>query len=456
MTISRRQFLNQSILAGLATSTMTVPFVGMPQVLAANPLAKVSSDYKAMVCIFLFGGNDGFNMFIPNDMTGYSTYANSRQNLAIAQADLLPVNPSSGGDYGFHPAMAEIQQLFESGQVAVQANVGPLIQPVTKDLIYDQSVLIPPQLFSHNDQQALWQTGYASDFINQGWGGRVADQVSQLNSATIPMNISISGNNLFQVGDTVAPYAMNSEGPSQLLGVNPDLTPDQFRSAAFQRIRDLGTNHILETAHKDLTRSTQDVAQILSEALLTAPELNTVFPQGNGLAAQLSLVAKMIAISESLGFERQIFFVGMGGFDTHDRQVEDQPGLLSTVSQAMSAFYQSTVELGVADQVTSFTLSDFGRTLTSNGDGTDHGWGSHHLMMGGAVNGGDVYGVMPELSIGGPDDVDDGRMIPTTSVDQYSATISRWFGLSESQLNDIFPNLTNFNSNDLGFMRVDS
>jgi uncharacterized protein (DUF1501 family) len=236
--------------------------------------------------------------------------------------------------------------------------------------------------------------------------------------------------------------------------VRPLEDSEQYRAVAFQRIRDIASNHILEATHKDLTRSTQDVAQVLSTALQVAPDLDTIFPEGNGLGEQLEMVAKMIAISQSLGFERQIFFVGMGGFDTHDRQNTDQPGLLAAVSQAMSAFYQATEELGVTDQVTSFTLSDFGRTLTSNGDGTDHGWGSHHLVMGGAVNGGDIYGVMPELAIGGPDDVDDGRMIPTTSVDQYSATIARWFGLNESQLAEVFPNLGNFSSTDMGFMNL--
>ena len=448
--LSRRQFLRQSMMASMATASVISPIAGLNPLLAAT--TKASSSYKAMVCIFLFGGNDGFNMVVPNSASDYATYANSRQNLAIAQTDLLPVSPISGGDYGFHPAMPEIRQLFESGNVAVQANVGTLIQPVTRETVQNQSALLPPQLFSHNDQQALWSSGYASDFTNRGWGGLVADLVSGLNNSSAPMNISIFGNNLFQVGDTVAPYSMNAAGPEEMIGIRPNIPQEAARAAVFERLRDMSSGHVMETAHRNLTRNTQDVAQVLNTALEVAPELQTSFQSGNFLAEQLAMVAKMISVSESLGFERQIFFVGMGGFDTHDGQNDDQPILLAQLSEAMSSFYAATEELGVANQVTSFTLSDFGRTLTSNGDGTDHGWGSHHMVMGGAVNGGDIYGQMPELAIGGPDDADDGRMIPTTSVDQYSATIARWFGLSETQLSQVFPNIDNFPTSDMGFM----
>ena len=454
MKLSRRQFLTQSVLAGMATTGFGSTFTTMNQLLAAHPLAKVSTDYKALVCVFLFGGNDGFNMVVPNDTQGYTTYQNSRQNLAIDQNDLIPFSPLSGGEFGFHPSMTELHQLFESGALAVQANVGTLVQPVTREMIHSKTAILPPQLFSHNDQQSLWESGHSSDFSSQGWGGLLADRLYHMNHAQVPMNISINGNNLFQVGSNVTPYAMNSGGPEEMFGVRSHIEWEERRAAVFQQIRDTSSLHVMEASHKDLTRSTQDIAQILYTELSAAPVLNTVFPEGNGLADQLAMVARMISISESLGFERQIFFVGMGGFDTHDRQNNDQPGLLGAVSQAMAAFYQATQELDVADQVTSFTLSDFGRTLTSNGDGTDHGWGSHHLVLGGAVNGGDIYGVMPELAIGGPDDVDDGRMIPTTSVDQYSATLSRWFGLPEQQLADVFPNIGNFSTSNLGFMHL--
>ncbi len=452
MTLSRRQFLRQSMMAGIASATIASPITGLNQILAAA--GNVTSSYKAMVCIFLFGGNDGFNMVIPNESAAYATYANSRQNLAVPQADLLPVGPASGGEFGFHPAMSEVRQLFESGRLAVQANVGTLIRPVTREMIQNNTAVLPPQLFSHNDQQALWSAASASDFSNRGWGGLVADQLSALNNSLVPMNISIFGNNLFQVGETVSPYSMNPSGPEEMIGVRSHVAQEANRAAVFQRLRDAQSTHVLEMAHKNLTRNTQEVAQVLNTALEVAPELQTQFPAGNFLGSQLEMVAKMISISESLGFERQIFFVGMGGFDSHDRQNADQPILLGELSQALASFYEATEELGVAEQVTSFTLSDFGRTLTSNGDGTDHGWGSHHMIMGGAVNGGDLYGVMPELAIGGPDDADDGRMIPTTSVDQYSATIARWFGLSEAQLGAVFPNLNNFNRTDMGFMNL--
>ncbi|RKZ99350.1 MAG: hypothetical protein DRQ47_11200 [Gammaproteobacteria bacterium] len=286
----------------------------------------------------------------------------------------------------------------------------------------------------------------------QGWGGQVADLVASQNNSPVSMNISISGNNLFQVGNNVTPYSMRSSGPQEMQGVRSHVQWEQSRAEVFSRIRDLSSTHLLETQHGNSIRETQQTAELLTSALETANPINTVFPEGNSLAEQLQMVARMINIREVLGFQRQIFFVSLGGFDTHDRQNIDQPVLLSTLSQAMDSFYQSTEELGLSDQVTSFTLSEFGRTLTSNGDGTDHGWGSHQMIMGGAVNGRDVYGVSPQLEIGGPDDADDGRMIPTTSVDQYSATLARWFGLNDSELAAIFPNLGNFDVPDLGFL----
>ncbi|PCJ48814.1 MAG: hypothetical protein COA74_07440 [Gammaproteobacteria bacterium] len=459
-SINRRSFLKQSLLtgatgvAGIAGSNLFSSIAGLGKIQAALAQNSFSSfpDYKALVCIFLHGGNDGFNLLVPRDNDNYGVYQVSRQNLAIAQEDLLAIAPSSGGDFGLHPAMVEMQSLFQSGQLAIQSNVGTLIEPVTKAAIQSGTAVLPERLFSHNDQSALWKTAYAGGPGNTGWGGRVADLISTQNTSQVSMNISIAGNNLFQVGSNIAPYSMNASGPEEMFGLNSALEWEQNRAAVFQRIRDLSSNHLLERTHANLIRNTQDTADLLITALASAPTINTVFPPGNTLAAQLEMVAKMIGSSDILGFQRQIFFVTLGGFDTHNRQNIDQPTLLSTLSQAMNSFYNATEELGVANQVTSFTLSDFGRTLTSNGDGTDHGWGSNHMIMGGAVNGGDIFGTVPELSIGGPDDVGDGRMIPTTSVEQYAATMARWFGINESELLEVFPNLANFNTSNLGFM----
>jgi len=453
--LNRRSFLKNSVASAVAGSSMLSSFAGLNRLSAAvteQSALKAADEYRALVCIFLHGGNDGFNVLIPRDIDNYSIYQASRQNLAVPQQDLLAVTPASGGDFGFNPAMPEIQSLFQSGKLAMQSNVGTLVEPVTRDQIIAKTVALPPQLFSHNDQQALWETAYADGPTTAGWGGLIADLVDGQNNSPISMNISISGNNLFQVGMNNAPYSMNASGVNKLAGVNHSVSWEQQRAAVFQRIRDLSSTHILETEHRSTVRNTQETADLLSTALESSPDLITTFPEGNSLAEKLEMVARMISIREILGFQRQIFFVSMGGFDTHDRQNIDQPSLLSGLSQAMDSFYQVTEELGLANQVTSFTLSDFGRTLTSNGDGTDHGWGSHHMIMGGAVNGGDIYGTIPELAIGGPDDAGDGRLIPTTSVEQYSATIARWFGLSESELDQVFPNLANFNSSDMGFM----
>jgi len=454
---SRRSFLKKSVLAGIAGSSLCSPLGGINGIYGAlnnSASLKAAPGYRALVCIFLQGGNDSFNMVVPNDENGYGIYQTSRQNLAIPQEELLPITPVSGGTFGFHPSMGEIQALFESGQLAIQSNVGTLVEPVTREQILNKTANLPAQLFSHNSQQALWQAGSADGDGNLGWGGEIADLVNAQNNSTVSMNISIAGNNLFQVGNSVFPYSMNAAGTEAMYGVRDYVQWEQSRAAAFQNLRDLSSTHLFETKHGNAIRNTQETSALLTAALETAPILDTVFPEGNNLAEQLQMVAKMISISEDLGFQRQIFFVAMGGFDTHDRQVEDQPQLLSSLSQAMDSFNTATVELGVVDQVTSFTLSDFGRTLTSNGDGTDHGWGSHQMVMGGAVNGRDIYGTMPELSIGGPDDAKDGRMIPTTSVDQYTATIARWFGLSEQELTQVFPNLGNFASADMGFMNV--
>lgn len=456
-SLNRRAFLKQSAIAGVAGSSLLGSLSSLSQVqasLVGNSSMKALPGYKALVCIYLHGGNDGFNMLVPRDIDNYRIYQSSRQNLAIAREDLLPITPLSGGDLGINPAMPEIQTLFQSGQLAFQSNVGTLIEPVTRAQILAETATLPERLFSHNDQQNLWETAYAGGPGNVGWGGHLADLVSAQNNSPISMNISISGNNLFQVGNNSAPYSMNARGPEVMLGIRNSLPREQARAAVFQRIRDLSSNHFLEMQLGRSIRQTQETADLLITALDSATPINTVFPEGNALADQLQMVARMINLRDLLGFQRQIFFVGMGGFDTHDLQNIDQPILLSTLSQAMDSFYNATEALGVADQVTSFTLSDFGRTLTSNGDGTDHGWGSHHMIMGGAVNGGDVYGTLPELAIGGPDDVNAGRMIPTTSVEQYSATLARWFGLNESELVQVFPNLSNFNNSDMGFMAI--
>jgi uncharacterized protein (DUF1501 family) len=411
------------------------------------------TDYKALVCVFLFGGNDSFNMVVPRSLAEYNVYAASRQNLAVARDVLLPIEPltSDGAQYGLHPGMTGLRDLFETGRAAVVANVGPLIQSTTRDQFLNHSVPVPPQLFSHNDQQDQWQTLRGRAGIKTGWAGRIADALAaQTGAQQIALNISLNGTAPFQAGASTLPYTIGTTGAPVYFGMTT-APEDRARRAAFEAL--LGENwlSIFARAFAGVNRRALDTADLVNAALATAPTLVTPFPASR-LAQQLAMVAKLIAVRDALSMSRQIFFVAAGGFDTHDNQATDQPNLLADVSASVAAFHAATVELGVAAQVTTFTQSDFGRTLTSNGDGTDHGWGGHQLLAGDAVRGRDIYGRMPRLEIGGPDDVGAGRIVPTTSVDQFAATLSKWFGVTEAQLDLIAPNLANFAQRDLGFL----
>ena len=449
-TFNRRDFLRTSGAAALFAAT---PGLAYSQVVGGpGPF----TDYKALVCVFLFGGNDSYNMLVPNTTAEYNAYAASRQNLALLQSDLLPIAPASfpGADFGLHPAMGAIQGLFESGNAAFVTNVGPLVEPTTRDQYFNGSVTLPPQLFSHNDQQDQWASLRGNVPSKTGWAGRIADLIrTGVAEQQMATNASLFGTNLFQSADETVAYVMGQNGPLQFEGFST--TPGDIlyeQRQAFLRIVDETYDSIYERGFAEVQRRAIDAADTVSSAIAGAPPLNTVFPQSQ-LGNQLQTVARLIGSRDELQMQRQIFFVATGGFDSHDDQNENQPGLLGGVSDAIAAFHAATVELGVQDNVTAFTQSDFGRTLTSNGDGTDHAWGGNQLVVGGAVNGGDLYGSFPLLEIGGPEDVGGGRMIPSTSADQYAATLARWFGIPESDLDVVAPNLTNFTLRDLGFMR---
>lgn len=449
-TLNRRDFLRTSGAAALFAAT---PGLAYSQVVGGpGPFA----DYKALVCVFLFGGNDSFNMLVPNTTAEYNAYAASRQNMALLQEDLLPITPASspGADFGVHPAMASIQSLFESGSAAFVTNVGPLVEPATKDAILQQSVTLPPQLFSHNDQQDQWASLRGNVPSKTGWAGRIADLMrSGVAGQQMATNASLFGSNLFQSADETVAYVMGPNGPIPFEGFSnvPDTLLYEQRQA-FLRIVNANYDTIYERGFAEVQRRAIDAADTVTAALDSAPTLNTLFPQSQ-LAQQLQTVARLIAVRDELQMQRQIFFVAAGGFDSHDNQVQDQPGLLGGVADAIAAFYAATVELNVAGNVTTFTQSDFGRTLTSNGDGTDHAWGGNQLVVGNAVTGGDLYGNYPLLQIDGPEDVGGGRMIPTTSADQYAATLARWFGIPDGDLDIVAPNLSNFTQRDLGFMQ---
>jgi uncharacterized protein (DUF1501 family) len=448
--IRRRNFLKAS---GAAAAFAACPGAAFSQGIGSSA---PFDDYKALVCVFLFGGNDSFNMVVPRSNAEYNVYAASRQNLAIAQGDLLPINPltSDGALYGFHPSMAGLQGLFENNRVAIVSNVGPLIQPVTKDQFFQQSVPLPPQLFSHNDQQDQWHSLKGDTQSSTGWAGRIADLIrSNVSAQQMATNASLFGNNLFQSAHETIPYVMGPGGPIPFEAFSNSGDPNDIlyqQRLAFERIINASYSSIYERGFAEIQRRAVAAADLVGTAIANAPVLNTAFPSSQ-LGQQLQTVARLVAVRDELQMQRQVFFVAAGGFDSHDNQNQDQPGLLGGVSEAMTAFYDATVELGVAGAVTSFTQSDFARTLTSNGDGTDHAWGGIQLVIGDAVRGRDLYGIYPALAIDGPDDVGGGRMIPSTAADQYAATLARWFGIPDAELDIVAPHIDNFATRDLAF-----
>jgi uncharacterized protein (DUF1501 family) len=452
--INRRDFLKSSSATAAMTAALAhYPGAAFPQGISAKaPL----NDYKALVCVFLHGGNDSYNMVIPRSNAEYNLYAQTRQNMAVLQADLLPINPSSsdGTNYGLHPSMSGLQGLFESGRAAFVNNVGPLIEPTTKTAFLNQSVTLPPQLFSHADQQDQWYSLKGATVTKTGWAGRIADLMRiQVANQQLALNVSLSGNSLFQSADDTIAYVMGNSGPISFTAFSNSGDPgDLFfqQRQAFERVLGASYNSIYERGFAEVQQRAVDTADLVNAALDGGPVLTTLFPE-SPLGNQLRTVAEMIAVRDVMQMERQIFFVLLGGFDSHDDQVLNQPGLLGAVSEAMTAFYNATVELGVANSVTSFTQSDFARTLTSNGDGTDHAWGGIQFVVGDAVQGRDMYGTYPDLALDGADDVGGGRLIPTTSADQYAATLAKWFGIADVDLAMVAPNIDNFGVRDLGF-----
>jgi uncharacterized protein (DUF1501 family) len=448
MGYNRRSFVQYASLAAGGS------LVGLRPFGALNALAQTApvSGYKALVCIFLFGGNDANNTLVPTDTVGYNNYATLRGPLALPQSQLIQL--ASLPHYGLHGSLPEIAQLVDSGAAALVANVGTLVAPTTRANVTSQ-LNLPSNLFSHSDQQLQWQNAAQSSVTPTGWAGRMSDLLgSSFNpSASIPMITSVAGDTLFCDGQSTTPLAVS---PGNVSGVScgEGTAECGVRQAMAQSFLSFASGLNLVQADNAISQNAARYASVLTQAVSSIAPLATIFPANNPFATQLKQIAQLMQVRNSFGVNRQIFFAGVGNFDTHANQSAQQSLLLGQVSSAMSAFYQATQELGIANEVTAFTMSDFSRTFQPNSNnGSDHGWGSHHIVLGGAVRGAKLYGTYPTLALGGPDDFDvNGRWIPSTGTVQYAATLASWFGVSAAQLNTIFPSLGAFSSANLGFV----
>ena len=480
--LSRRQFLTgccasvtgMGMLSALAQLRMigAVASPGNGSLVQPTAAAAPQSDFKALVCIFLFGGNDANNLIVPTDASTYAAYALGRGALALPQASLLGISPktSTGGTWGLHPSLGinpdgsangGLKGLFDQGKLAVMANVGSLAYPITQAQFQSGSVPVPLQLFSHADQQVEWQSSVSDKAFSTGWGGRLADLTNAFNSNNrVSMSISLSGQNSFQVGKSVSQYAVGTSGALALTGSGTGTSTNGLRTSAMNDLLVQQNPNLFEAAFGGITTNALNNSALLSSIVTGASPFQTYFNGLNSsLSQQLHMIARLVNAQSQLGLKRQVFFASTGGFDLHQAEVTlgnttngAHAGLFRDLSQSMTAFYNAVSSMGAQNQVTAFTASDFGRTYNTNGDGSDHGWGSHHLVMGGAVNGGDIYGRMPNFAINGPDDTGRGRWIPTTSVDEYSATMAKWFGVSATDLPTVLPNIGRFAKPDLGFM----
>ncbi|MBA4112100.1 MAG: Tat pathway signal protein [Verminephrobacter sp.] len=475
---TRRAFLRRTSQLGLAGTAL--PFA-LNLAAIGEAAAFTATDYKALVCVFLNGGNDYANTVITYDDDSYNRYSTIRGGgpgqtaggIALAKAALTPtlLQPTvplpNARQYALHPAMTGLTSLFNQGVAAVQLNVGPLVVPLTRDQYKsaDRTTFpLPPKLFSHNDQQSVWQSS-SPEGSTVGWGGKIGDLALSSNGNSLFTCMSVTGNAVFLSGTSALQYQVSTGGAIAINGVKSNVYGSAAVRGALTALIQQPRTQMLENEYNRITgRAVSAETQITTG--LAGVTLATAFPTGNSLADQLKMVARLIGARSTLGSQRQVFMVSLGGFDLHDNLISQQPVLMQRVSEALTAFYNATVELGVADKVTAFTASDFGRTLSSNGDGSDHGWGSHHLVVGGAVRGKAFYGNAPPVSITNttvPDDqwhVGQGRLLPSTSVDQYAATLAKWFGVTNSEISSILPNIVHFGQTagrpdyptDLGFM----
>jgi len=465
--LNRRHFLRSIMSLPLAAAgAPVINLMGLPSARAAD-----IGDYRALVCVFLFGGMDCHDTVLPYDQASYDRYAQIRASLLDAYAalpggssrareSLLELNPS-GADFGgrrfaLPPELASMHDLFQQGRAALVGNVGPLLEPTVRSTFLNNTATVPARLFSHNDQQSTWMS-FGPEGSQLGWGGGFGDAAVQSgdNTQSIFTQVSLAGNAVFLSGNLVSPYQISADGVPSIGLI--DEAGNRLSPAAEAVMRDhfvaagAQPENLFERDFVDLSGVSLDANDTLDAALQSRSSLLTPFPS-SPLGAQLRAVAQTIGARDLLGASRQVFFVALGGFDTHSAQANDLPALQRDIGDSLAAFFAATQELGVADAVTAFTAADFGRTLTVNGDGTDHGWGAHHFVVGGAVNGGDIYGDLPVADLEHAQDAGNGRLIPTTSVEQFAAPLGRWFGLNDSELAVALPGLAAFDAEPLGFI----
>jgi len=423
-----------------------------------------ATDYKALVCVFLYGGNDYANTLTPYDTTNYNLYSAIRGSIGWKQSDLTataltPIVNQTLTDniqYALAPQLLPLKALFAGGKLAIQLNVGPLVEPTTLLQFQQQSVRLPPKLFSHNDQQSVWQSS-GSEGSTTGWGGRMGDLALSSNATNSLLTcISATGNAVFVAGRNALQYQVSTGGAIKINALNPQSSSAESAAvrAAMSALITQSSTHALESEYAAITNRSMTLENIVNSALANINPTTNFHPNGgsNSLADQLKIVARLIGASSALNVKRQVFCVALEGFDHHDGLMQKHPPLLTKIAEGLNAFYSALLELGMQDKVTTFTASDFGRTFTPNSDGSDHGWGSHHFVLGGAVKGGQFYGTAPHVSVNTNDQVGQGRLLPSTSVDQFAATLASWFGVNSSELPTVLPNIGNFSNKNVGFV----